>query len=495
MSLRIKNILTNRVSKLTLFIFFVLIVSAFFRFYRLEDFATFLGDQGRDAIVMKRIVTLEHFPAIGAPSSLGQIYLGPFYYYLVSPFLLLFNFNPAGPIFAVALLSFLGILAAFVAIKKEVNNLTAIIFFLFTLFSFVNIQSSRFSWNPNLLPIFSFFTLYFFYKLLTAKRALYAILFGSFLSFSIQLHHLAVSLLIPIFFFGMLFFLKRDKNILVSKFPNFLISIFTFFFFSLPLIIFDLRHDFLNTRNLLKLITQGNPIDHENFLQRFLEVNQTFYRYIFQLEVNQFIAFAGTVLFVFFFFSKHSAKKFDTVTIHFLNVISFLLFFSVLNTSRNAHYYNSIYLSFFLVLSAFFTRLGKDTFVKYLFIFMFVAGYIFLNIAPLNYLFTKTKGQIAIAETITDSIRAAKPASPYQTVALPDAETDGHIRYFLEIKGFRPLAADTLIEPKELYVLCFDKDCDVLGSGQWQIASFKNKRIVKIWTVEGVKIYKLIHAK
>ena len=68
----------------------IILAAAFLRLYRLDEFVTFLGDQGRDAIIIKRILTLEHFPAIGAPSSVGQVYLGPFYYYLMAPFLLLF---------------------------------------------------------------------------------------------------------------------------------------------------------------------------------------------------------------------------------------------------------------------------------------------------------------------------------------------------------------------------------------------------------------------
>ena len=43
--------------------------------------------------------------------------------------------------------------------------------------------------------------------------------------------------------------------------------------------------------------------------------------------------------------------------------------------------------------------------------------------------------QIKLAENIANSILAKKLRIPYQTVALPYVETDGHIRYFLEIKG------------------------------------------------------------
>jgi len=72
---RILNILTKN-----WVLIIILLAGCFLRFYRLNDFAMFLSDQGRDAIVIKRIVTGEHFPAIGAPTSIGQVYLGPFYY-------------------------------------------------------------------------------------------------------------------------------------------------------------------------------------------------------------------------------------------------------------------------------------------------------------------------------------------------------------------------------------------------------------------------------
>ena len=97
------------------------------------------------------------------------------------------------------------------------------------------------------------------------------------------------------------------------------------------------------------------------------------------------------------------------------------------------------------------------------------------------------------AEIIAQSVLRKNPAPLYQTIALPQVETDGHIRYFLEIKGKKPLPADTLIEPKELYVLCFALTCKVLGNPQWKIASFKNAKIEKNWKVEGVRIYKLTH--
>jgi len=72
---------------------------------------------------------------------------------------------------------------------------------------------------------------------------------------------------------------------------------------------------------------------------------------------------------------------------------------------------------------------------------------------------------------------------------------DGHIRYYLEIGGKRPLAEESPQVGNELYVLCYEKSCDVLNHPQWQIASFYNKKIKSIWVVDRVKIYQLIHEK
>ena len=180
MRLNIKFILTKVFSwvKANPLLVLFFLIFGFLRLYNLAGHATFLGDQGRDAIIMKRILYLEHLPAIGAPTSIGMVYLGPFYYYFMAPWLALFQFNPVGLAYGVAFLSIFFGIAAFFIIRKHFNNLTAFLFLFLLTFSATNILLSRFSWNPNLLPIFTFFTLYFFYLTLQNKGLLYPLIFG-----------------------------------------------------------------------------------------------------------------------------------------------------------------------------------------------------------------------------------------------------------------------------------------------------------------------------
>src|SRR3990167_7740386 len=135
---RIINILSNN-----WVLVITLIAGIFLRFYKLYGFTTFLGDQGRDAIVVKRILTMEHFPAIGAPTSIGQVYLGPFYYYFIAPWLWFSNFDPIGPAIGVAIISSIFIILCYIAIKDIFDKKTALFSSILITFSSVIVEFSR----------------------------------------------------------------------------------------------------------------------------------------------------------------------------------------------------------------------------------------------------------------------------------------------------------------------------------------------------------------
>src|SRR3989339_1708913 len=266
-----------------------LIAGTFLRFYKLYGFTTFLGDQGRDAIVVKMILTLEHFPAIGAPTSIGQVYLGPFYYYFIAPWLLFFNNQPIGLAVGVAIFSSLYLLINYLIVKELFDKKIALISTILLSFSSVLIDFSRFSWNPNLLPLFTLLTVYFVIKSLKTNKWYYFVLFGTFLSFSIQLHYLALFLIPPIFVIYLIDLLKERKQ-LIHKFVYLFICLFSFILFSSPLIIFDLRHNFLNSKLFLALFKSSGT----SFLTKINSLFDSFYYlnlYSFNINLNKFFVY------------------------------------------------------------------------------------------------------------------------------------------------------------------------------------------------------------
>lgn len=487
----INNILTK--NKL---FFLLLLVGLFLRLYRLEEFITFLGDQGRDAIIIKRIITLEHWPAIGPVSSVGQVFLGPFFYYLMSPFLLLFNFNPVGLAFGTALLSVI-FLTIFYFWLKKIDKILAIFFVFLVVFSSILVQSARFSWNPNLLPYFSFTTLYFFAQFFKTKKPFFIFLTGIFYAFCIQLHYLALFLILPISFFSLFNF----KYLLKEKSLSVLIKEITLFFLgfvlvNLPLILFDLKNNFLNSKNFIHTLTQVSEAYGGSFWQRFWETNINFFKYIFNFEINQFLILIILLsLFFGYFILPKKLKNDFFIKINFFNFFLYLFVFACLNSFRFWHYYQQIYLSFFLILAVIgYSLFKKNYFFKFL-IILFLIFFIKNQLAYYPFLKKEGNFQTRIAQKIANSIINNNPQTPYQIVPIPFTEIDFHVRYFLEIMGKRPLDYDSAKEGKEIYVLCYEKECDVLNHPQWQIAAFKNKKVDKIWLVDRVKIYKVVHGK
>ncbi|HRN69604.1 MAG TPA: hypothetical protein PLS49_00310 [Candidatus Woesebacteria bacterium] len=469
----------------------LLVIAAFLRLYQIGPFMTFLGDQGRDAIIIKRIVTFEHFPAIGAPSSVGQIYLGPFYYYLVAPFLFLFNFNPVGLGVGVAILTLIAMIYVAYEMQKEFGIFFTTIFIALLTFSFSLIDLSRFSWNPNLLPYFSFISLFFFYKWITKKREIYAILTGSFLACSFQLHYLALLIFIPIGIFYVYVFIAEKKKWLFIK--QSVLATGAFIFFSIPLILFDIKNNFLNVKSFYRLLTNENMSSDSSYIVKLQEAIRGFIVLTLRLEATTIIAISIMVLFI--IGSLVIAKKLKNIfiTLNIVTIIIYLFGFALLSTPSYIHYFGSIYVCFYFLLS-FFVLLIPQRKIQYAMSIILVGIFIYSQVSYYYFFTQEPNNQIQHAKHIANTFGTHIQKQPIQIVALPFTETDGHYRYFLELNGYHILPLESPEQAEELFVMCFDKtNCHPLDDPHWQIAAFYDKMLAESWQSENITIYKIVH--
>lgn len=466
---------------------FILLIGFFLRFYQFTGFVTFLGDQGRDAIILKRILTFEHLPAIGPPSSVGQVYLGPFYYYFIAPWLLFFNFNPVGPAFGVALFSCLYLLVNYLITKELIDKKTALISTFFLSFSSVLIEFSRFSWNPNLLPLFILLTIYFLIKSQQTNHWFFFALFGAFFSFSMQLHYL-VLFFIPAIIFIYGFYLVKNLKDKKKVIINFSFLIFTFLFFSFPLIIFDLRHQFLNAKNFFKLFQETGS----DLTTKITSLFESFYflnLYAFHIKLNKFLIFIFFLTLLISFVVLRKEKSNIKIFIFFL--VSKILFMSFYTGPKHSHYFGTLYPIYYIV-TAYFLKCSLNLKLGKLLITVFIIGFILLNFNKFPYFFNKPSYQVAKAEKIAKIIYNNVKKKKFNITALPQRYSDSTYRYFLEIWGKRPIEKDSLIKADELFLVCEQKCAPIIGNPQWDIAYFAPTKIHNEWEVNGVKIYKLV---
>lgn len=473
-------------------IILIILVGLFLRLYRIQDFYMFLADQGRDALIVKRIALLQNFPAIGPPSSIGEVFLGPFYYYLVSPFLLLARLNPVGLAIGVALISAVGIYFAYSVVRKSLSDKAALFFFFLITFSFELVRISRFSWNPNVLPYFAFATLYFFTQALEEKNTHTirdSALFGLFFGLSFQLHHLAGLLALPIAIYYITVLIQRKKFSLLLV-P--LISLALFFATLIPLVIFELRHQFLNTRNLMSVFTQQNIVSTGPLYKRMFDISTAFIEYVFRFKFSPLFALGITLLILGCALWKLSKKSNNFVLVQVLAVIFYLFGFSRVNSNLIPHYYNAIYLSFYVLIA--YVCAPKKINLTGIISFALLGGFIIWQIMGFDFIRGAGVFQDKKPRELGSFIAAQEGSKKINLTTYPIEFTSRDCyQYFIELYGGKVVNGTSPEITNTMYVLCDKEPCRILNSDSWNIQMFGKAKIDTMWNVDGISIYRLLH--
>src|SRR3989344_8140524 len=172
-----------------IYLFFILAVGAFMRFYKIREYLTFLGDEGRDVLVVKRLLLDGKFTLLGPITSVGSIYMGPIYYYMTAPFLYLWNFDPLGPAVMVGILSLITIYLIYRLGSEYFNAAVGLVAAFTYSIARLTVVYGHSSWNPNVVPFFAVLLIYSLLKSLIGKKHSFLILVGLSLGTLIQLHY------------------------------------------------------------------------------------------------------------------------------------------------------------------------------------------------------------------------------------------------------------------------------------------------------------------
>lgn len=248
-----------RIKKEYLIVLSLLAIYLFTSLYHLEQKVSFGWDQERDANVIWQIIKEGKLTLIGPRAvSEDSFFLGPFWYYLLLPFYLLFNLDPIGiGVFGVILQS--ATLLTFYLVGKQLfgEKVGLISAYLYLPMGAIVV------WNPILIPLFSLILLYLFISVSKGKKEFIPITF--FLTgLSLQIHFQSIFFVIPLII-SLIFNNKVSKS---SR--EIFIGIGLFLLTFLPILLFDIRHNFLNFFGLVKLFFFQSK-NSVNFLPHFLD--------------------------------------------------------------------------------------------------------------------------------------------------------------------------------------------------------------------------------
>lgn len=498
---------------------------------------TFLGDEGRDVIVVYNILH-GNLTLLGPTASVGGFFLGPIYYYLMAPFLWLFNYNPAGPAAMVGLFGVATVWLVYKIGSEFFNKTTGIFAAILYAISPIVIAYSRSSWNPNLMPFFSICTLYILYKAIKKNSTKLFIFSGILFGILMQLHYLATFLgvIILIYVFSIKIFFEEKKFLAVFK--NYFYVFLGFLIGLSPFLAFEFRHNFPNIRSILNFIfNSGDTGSNSKF---FAIISDVFFRLFSRLitkfpppeqvslqanfniavwyYLTLFLAILSVVIFLFQLYQKFQKKE-KSFYGYYLLLVWFLigvLLFGFYKKPIYDYYFGFMFpLPFLLVgnsISSFyrniscFTKILGDkyelvlkTVMRLVSIVAFIV-LVFLNLSGVPFRYPANK-QMAQMEEISRFVFQKSEGKPFNFALITGGNSDHAYRYFFKLWKKDPITIqNTQIDPKrktvtdQLLIVC-ETQCAPLGHPLWEVAGFGRAEIAGAWDVSVVKVYKLVHYK
>ncbi|MBI3559267.1 glycosyltransferase family 39 protein [Candidatus Gottesmanbacteria bacterium] len=460
--------------KLLLLIF---ILAAILRFYHLPEYVRFLGDEGRDVLVVKRMIVDHQWTLLGPTASVGGFYTGPVYYYFMAPFLWLWRLDPVGPAVMAALFGLGTVVLIYFFTKNLAGERAGLVAAFLMAISPKMVEISRFSWNPNPVPFFAILTFLF----LSRQKKIFTLLAGICLGILYQLHYTDL-IFFPIV--GLMSFLVFPLKEIPRRW---LLLLGGFVLGDSPFLFFEIRHGFPNTRTVWEFIIRGTNVAPRspNLIWLFYDRSRILFETMFKTT--------SPILQLFYFGSLVALflKRSKIVLVWFLVGALGIGFY---RGQILEHYYGYLYPLPFILLGLLFEKVNNKFFT--------VAGLAVLTLFSVKslYFWQPPNNLIQQTKSIDEIILSLFQLKPYNFALASPGNSDHAYRYFLEIWGRSPVTIqNSEIDPlrktvtDQLIVVCEQK-CSPLGNPLWEVAGFGRAEIFQEVTgPAGIKIYKLIH--
>lgn len=376
----------------------VFVIAVFIRFYRLDNLMVFIGDQGWFYLSARDTIINREIPLVGITTSQTWLHQGPFWTYVLSLIFLISRFNPVGPVYFTALIGVISVLGIYLLtrtlISKEAGIFSALIFATSPLL----VIHSRMPYHISLIPIFVILFLYSYYRWISGGIIHFPLVI-LFLSILYNLELASVVLwfvLISTIVYGAL---KKEawtikifsRKIIVLSFLSFLIPM-------LPIIIYDVNHEYLQTIKFLSWIRirifdfllspflQNNPNEYFSYVSIYSQRFVYFPNKIFSL-----VLIVISVLFLSFYaYYLFQHKKLSTKIITLLLPLLTVFLGFLVNGTPSEAYLPILFPSLILVVALF---LSQKRLRGFSFVIIFLIAIFNLNfILSQNFLLDKKVG-------------------------------------------------------------------------------------------------------
>lgn len=228
----------------------ILLISLFFRTYQIVERYGYAHDAELFSWIVKDIVVNHHPRLLGQLTSAPGIFIGPFFYYLLVPFFLLSKMDPIGAVVPVTIIGILTTLSYYFVFSKLFSKTAGLIaaFLQAILLTWVGFDRHIVPSTPTNLWV-----IWYFYTLIQIARGKFSVL--PLLGILIGLiWHIHVALLPTLFAIPFAFLVSKK----LPKVREIFWFTTAFFITNLPLMLFEIRHGFSQTRAIIENFTSSH---------------------------------------------------------------------------------------------------------------------------------------------------------------------------------------------------------------------------------------------
>lgn len=348
--------------KIVYVLLLILLVSAtLLRIYRTDSILGFYFDQGRDALVVAELLNQGKLFLIGPTTGIAGIFRGPFYYYLIAPAYLIGGGDPVFPAIFLALSSVVALVVLYKLGLMLADRTTGLLAVFLGGFSYYTIYASRWLSNPTPMLVLSTLILFCLFKITEGKYKYLPPI--SFLA-GISLFHFGSSG--EVFLIFSIALVTLSTIFLQKKVPSLQIiasCAILFMLTALPLVIFDLRHGGILSKNIQEFLFAKDSFSaatsntSEFFIKRADFLFDVFYSKFFlgdrKLPLSLFLIAASSFVLL-FLKNLRNRKLLSLVIVLLIAVIGFFLFRG--NEGNVYDYYLTVYYLPFTLLFAYTLR-------------------------------------------------------------------------------------------------------------------------------------------
>lgn len=413
----------------------ILVLGFILRLYNYKGLYMYGHDQDLQGWFIRDVLENKHLRLIGQETSTQGIFIGSLFYYLLIPFYLLFGMDPIGGVFLTALIGLFTIWSFYYVTTRIFNEKTGLLAAFIYSISFYTVFNDR-EVVPT-MPVILWTTWYLYGLWLTLKGEYFKsmLLLGGLAGLIWHLN-MALVIVLPLALLA-IFFSKKKPDL-----KSYIYFAFVFVATSLPLILFELRHGFSQTKYLFGSVTTNQHdivSGWDKVVRTFHLLSKDFSGIIwgdyFELKY-EYVTWIFLAIFVTLII-KNKIEKTIAILIGFW-VLIYLAFFSLYSKIVSEYYLNGAIVVFIVVvalgLSRFLENKKYADFAKaFLILFTIVNLDRFITI-PLN------KSGYVEKNQVLDAIKADQISKGYPCVSLSYITNPGYergYRYFTWQKSIK----------------------------------------------------------